>query len=395
MSKFKKILVVSSGAILILATFFAILIFSGFLFARKNISYEADDALFSVAGRGGTRFFAYDDNEEVQEIELLSQNGVRKLKYNLNEISDYLKLGFIAMEDRDFYSHSGVNYKRTLGALANYVFRFSKLYGASTITQQVVKNISGDNEIKISRKLSEILRALHMEKMHSKDEILELYLNIVPMTDNMAGVGMGARAYFGKEPNELTLAESATIIGITNSPAKYNPYKHYNECLEKRNRVLYAMRECGVIDEDEYKSAAAEPINLKPKENITRGKNSWFIETVISDVLADFMQKYNIHRTCANLLLTEGGYDIYTTQNIEMQRILDEYFSNTENFPNAIENGLNYAMAITDSTSGNLLAIYGSSGEKKAERILNYATVNVTPGSVIKPLSLYAPLLDA
>ncbi len=394
MSKTRKILSVIGISLLVLALILAFAVFFLYLFARKNVNYGADDMLFLNSQSGGTRIFAYDESGQPTEIELLSQNGVKKVKYSLDEISEHLKNGFIAMEDREFYSHSGVNYRRTLMALSNYIFKTTRKFGASTITQQVVKNISGDNQPTVTRKLSEMIRAAYMEKAHGKDEILELYLNIVPMSDNMVGVGMGARTYFGKEPDELTLSEAATIIGITNSPAKYNPYRHYDACIEKRNRVLYAMQDFGVIDEGEYRAALAEPVVLIPKADSSQSKTSWFSETVISDVSDDLVKKYNISKSAARLLLFGGGYEIYTTQNIEIQKILDEYFENTDNFPKAVDSGLNYAMAICDSVSGDLVAIYGSAGEKRGDRLLNYATVNITPGSVLKPLALYAPLVD-
>lgn len=394
MSKFRKILSIFALSILALSLVCAIAVFSVYLFAKRNVNYAADDMLFANSQSGGTRLFGIDAEGKTREIELLSKNGVKKLKYDLGEISDFLKNGFIAMEDREFYSHSGVNYRRTLGALSNYIFKTSGKFGASTITQQVVKNISGDNQPTITRKLAEIIRALHMEAGHSKQEILELYLNIVPLTDSMVGVGMGARTYFGKEPDELTLSEAATIIGITNSPARYNPYRHYDACLEKRNRVLYAMRDFGVINESEYTAAIAEPISLLPKEESSGGNYSWFTETVLSDVTSDLVKKYGISKSAAELMLFGGGYDIYTTENIEIQKILEDYFENPENFPTAVGAGLNYSMAVCDSSSGDLIAICGSAGEKQGDRLLNYATVNVTPGSVLKPLALYAPLID-
>ena len=394
MSKSRKIFSVVGISILAFALIFSLVFFALYLFARKNVNYAADDMLFINSESGGTRLFGIDAEGEAREIELLSKNGVKKLKYDLGEISDFLKNGFIAMEDREFYSHSGVNYRRTLGALSNYIFKTSGRFGASTITQQVVKNISGDNQPTITRKLTEIIRALHIEAGHSKEEILELYLNIVPLTDNMVGVGMGARTYFGKEPDELTLSEAATIIGITNSPARYNPYRHYDACIEKRNRVLYAMRDFGVIGESEYRAAIAEPINLVPKKESGSVSRSWFTETVLCDVVADMGKKYGISESAARLLVMNGGYEIYTTENIEAQRILEEYFENPDNFPSAVSDGLNYSMAVCDSNSGDLIAIYGSAGEKRGDRLLNYATVNVTPGSVLKPLALYAPLID-
>lgn len=394
MSKSRKILTVIGISVLSLSLLLAIFVFSVYLFARKNLSFEADDALFVSSQNGGTRLFATDDSGNTVEVALLLQNGLKRVKYSLEEISPYLKEGFIAMEDREFYSHSGVNYRRTLAALSNYIFKTSSRFGASTITQQVVKNISGDNQPTLTRKLAEILRAMRIEGSHSKEEILELYLNILPFTDNMAGVGVASGTYFGKEPSELSIAEAATLIGITNSPARYNPYRHYEACLEKRNRVLYAMRDFGVIDEGEYAAALAEPIRLEKKAERSDSSYSWFTETVLDEVSADFMKKYGVSEAAARLLLLGGGYEIYTTENIKIQGILEEYFENPDNFPSATERGLQFSMAICNSETGDLIAVWGSAGKKRGDRLMNYATVNVTPGSVLKPIALYAPLVD-
>lgn len=394
MSGAKKIIYTAAAIILAAALLFLAFVGGMLIFIRANIDYTVDDALFESSELGGTRLLAYDNElSQYTECEVLRQNGLKKVKYPLSEISDYLKSGFIAMEDRKFYSHSGVDYKRTVGATLNYLFKREKIYGASTITQQVVKNISGDSEVKISRKIAEIIRARHMEHRRSKDEILELYLNIVPYTDNTVGVGAASRLYFGKEPSELSLAEAATLVGITNSPAKYNPYKHPDACIQKRNRVLFAMLEFGVIEEGEYEAALTEELTLQPKT--APRYNSWFAETVISDVTADLVKKYSITEQSARLLIMGGGYDIYTTESPEIQAALERIFSDSESFPSAVSSGLNYSFVITDSKSGNLLAIYGAAGEKRGERLLNYATVNLTPGSVLKPLALYAPLIDA
>ena len=396
--KAKKGVAVFALIILILTLLFTAFGTAIFIYARKNIDFRADEAMFETASGEPIRLYAksgFLDNVREVEIRTLSYNEQRRLTYSLSEISPYLIDGFIAVEDRDFYKHSGVNLKRTLKATLNYIFAKDKRFGASTITQQVVKNISGDSEPTLKRKLSEIIRAMHMERGHSKEEILETYLNIVPMTDNMSGVGIAAGAYFGKAPSELTPAESATIIGITNAPARYNPYKNYDACIKKRNTVLYAMRECGVIDAEEYQEAISEPILLLPKIDASEYTDSWFVETVIEDVREDLMRELKISREAAGILIASGGLRVHTTMNVDIQNALEGYFENDDNFSDKIKEGLNYSMVISDSGNGDLLAVVGSVGKKRANRTYNFATKPVTPASTLKPLALYAPLIDS
>ena len=393
MSKSKKIIIVISALILLIAIItsaFAIVIHYAVM---NNVNYSVDESLLKASRVGESVLYAM-VGDETREVARLSGGGARKSYYPLSEISEYLIDGFIAVEDRTFYTHKGFNLKRSVGALFNYAFKLGRPFGASTITQQVIKNISGDNEPTLKRKIAEIMRATHLEKLHTKDEILEAYLNIVPMSDNMAGVGMASRTYFGKEPSSLTLSEAATIIGITNSPAKYNPYIHPEKCLEKRNIVLYAMQDFGAISEEEYEAAKGEPLSLIEKGTLEKEQYSWFTEAVISDLKTDLRKNLDISDAAANMLIFGGGLSVYTTESPDLQMILENYFENTANFPTAIGDGLNYSMVICDSLSGDIVAVVGSVGEKTADRILNYATVPVRPASAIKPLALYAPLLD-
>lgn len=396
MKNAKRAVYIAAALILI---FFAMI--SAFtLYLTRNLNFDADEALFRDADEwGSTVLYASEsrgsgelDNSYVpKKIDI--SGSLKKVYYPTSEISDFLKAGFVAVEDRRFFSHSGVDVKRTFKALINYLFRSEKLFGASTITQQVVKNISGDNEVSVTRKLSEIIRALNIEKKHTKDEILEVYLNVIPMSENIYGVGAASQAYFGKEPSELNAAEAATLIGITNAPTAYNPYSNPEACIKKRNSVLSVMYSEGVIDESEYNEALGSELSVRPREEL-RVVDSWFAETVISDVARDLAKKQGISESAARLMLSRGGYSIYTTMDIEVQRALEEYFENPDNFPREVARGLSYAMAVTDSKTGNLVGVVGNVGKKDANRLLNHATLPHTPGSVLKPIALYAPLIE-
>ena len=371
------------------------------IFILKNINFEADEALFDSADEWSSTVLYASEGRGTGELdsmyiptEINLSGALKKVYYPSREISDYLKNGFVAVEDRRFYSHGGVDIKRTFKALINYVFRSEKLFGASTITQQVIKNISGDNDVTVTRKLAEIIRALNIEREYSKDEILEVYLNVIPMSENMYGVGAASRGYFGKEPSALSAAEAATLIGITNAPTAYNPYSNPEACVKKRNSVLSVMYSEGVIDEAEYNEAVSSPLSVKPREEL-RVVDSWFAETVLESVSHDLAKKYDISESAARMMLSRGGYSIYTTMDIGVQTALEEYFENTENFPDEIASGLGYAMAVTDSKTGNLVGIIGNAGKKGANRLLNHALMPHTPGSTLKPLALYAPLLES
>ena len=379
-------IVVLAISFLLIASFGALIVY-----ARNNIDYDFDEELFNNAKDDKTvYYYAYDSDKKLIEV-FKSTESSKSEWTRFADIGENIKHGFIAMEDRDYYKHSGVNVRRTLAAAINHIFKIGDSFGASTITQQVIKNVSGNNETSISRKIKEILRAINIERNHSKDDIFELYLNIVPMSGNIHGVGAASEIYFGKEPQDLSLAEAATIVGITNAPAKYNPYTKREACIEKRNKVLYAMLDVGFIDREEYESAIKTPLILSEGTG-NFGISSWFVETACDDILKDISSKYGVSRAAARLMMS--GCRVILTMNPEVQRILDEYFRNTDNLSEKVKDGLNYSMVISDPNSGDLLGIIGNAGKKDGERLFNYATSPVTPGSVLKPIALYAPLID-
>lgn len=390
----KRILVIASVLILTLAVLFILVCFAAGSYAKNNINTEYDEKLFENAiGSSSTTFFADSDygDDEYIPVKIDIGGEYKKIYYELDEISDYLIDGFIAVEDRRFYSHSGVDIKRTLYAAVNYILKREKVFGASTITQQVVKNISGDNQLSVRRKLNEILRAYNIERKHTKSEILEVYLNIVPMSSGIVGVGAASEFYFGKAPNELSVSEAATLIGITNAPSAYDPYKHEERCIQKRNIVLETMKNQGVITDAEYKIAVSEPLSLIEKES---NIDSWFIETVTEDVIRDYAAENKISESLSRLLIMSGGYSIYTTVNMKVQSILEEYFENEANLPKEVARGLDYSMVVIDPENGDILGIIGGSGKKSGNRITNNAEIPHIPASTLKPIALYAPLID-
>ncbi len=398
--KRKKLLNVTAGIILAV-TLFSVFAFSALaLFSKRNIDPTLDESLFLLAKGGSVTEYYYDDGsiQGAYSAALYktscSASDIKKW-YSTDEIAKLLKDGFVAVEDKRFEQHGGVDVGRSLKALFNSVFKIRASFGASTITQQVIKNISGDNQLTVKRKLAEMIRAVKLEKNHSKDEILELYLNIVPMGENMVGVGAASERYFGKKPNQLTAAEAATLIGITNAPTRYNPHEYPEACLKKRNTVLAVMKNAGIIGENEYSEAINSDLNVLPLIKANEEIDSWFVETVNCDVIAALIETYGMSESMASSLVYGGGLKIYTTVDPEVQAILEDYFENSDNFPGKISEGLEFAMSVSDSESGDLTAIVGAAGKKGGNRLLNHAQSPHTPGSALKPIALYAPLVNS
>ena len=394
----KKTKIIRKGAAIIFCSAVFIAVAFAFLVVcvYREIDFEADEILFEgAASFNSTTFYANaNDSDEYSPVVIEISGNMRKIFYSCDEISPYLLKGIVAVEDKKFYDHKGIDLKRSVMAAVNYVTRRDRVFGASTITQQVVKNISGDNQPTLKRKLVEIIRAINIERKYTKKEILEVYLNVIPMSENIYGVGAASRAYFGKDPIDLSPEEAAMLIGITNAPTAYNPYNNPEACRRKRDVILSVMNDDGLISESEYNKAKASAIELISRENREDRFDSWFVETVIEDITADLTEKYDISDTAARMMLLGGGYSVYTTMNPRIQKILEEYFEDRSNFPDEIKEGLNYAMTVTDTSNGRLVGIIGRVGEKQGNRLLNHATVPHIPGSTLKPIALYAPLID-
>ena len=372
-------------------------------YAYNNVDFDADEALFAASRSGNVTRFYYDksgqgieslDKYVAVEYDYVSGATEHREWYSYSSISENLKNAFLATEDREFFNHHGVNVKRTAAAVLGYVTKQGTGFGASTITQQVIKNISGDNQRTAQRKLNEMIRSVHLEYFHTKEEIFEVYLNVVPMGEGVAGVGLASERYFGKEPSDLSLSESATLVGITNAPTRYNPYVNYDACIRKRNIVLRSMLDCGYITEPEYSISVSEPIKLAERTRNTSHVYSWFTETVCDELISDLMKSYYYSYEAARILVFNGGFSVYTTMDPEIQASLESYISDSSHLPREVENGLEISMVVTNNQS-DLCGIVGAQGNKRANRILNYATVPHPPASALKPLALYAPLIDS
>ncbi len=360
---------------------------------------------------------------------------------DIEDVPDDLKWAVICTEDKDFYTEPGVNITRTIAAAFNeYIYPiFSSRQGASTIEQQLVKNlISDDSQTGIEgalRKLREMFRAYGLYQTYSKETILESYLNTISFTGTIQGVQTAADEYFGKTVDELTLAECATIAGITQNPTGYDPFNNPEELLSRRATVLWNMYDQGKITYAEYTAANSEPLILiEDQEEVTTttSNNSYFADALFLEVVADLMEQEDMTQSEAQSLVYTGGLTIETTADKFLQDTMetlmlnvdDEYFPagwhdeavallSDSDIPVYNEDGTYYTTTDDDGTvwyyrsvrtqaamvtvdyDGNVLAMVGGLGEKTQDLVLNRAyNVYRQTGSTIKPLAAYALAIE-
>ena len=344
---------------------------------------------------------------ETYELQRLSSQDGSRIWVDYEDMPQVLFDALIAVEDKRFESHNGVDWQRTFASFVNLVgqkFGFS-LYegtpGGSTITQQLVRNLTDDKDVTIQRKLREIVRALTLEKHYSKDQILETYLNLVTFGNNTYGIQAAANLYFDKDVSELTAAECASIVGITQNPTKYNPYYNtdgnngYQNNQDRKEDILYLMHEQGKLTDAEYEEALAQEIVFNTDNNDARisTDQSYFVDYLIEQVLSDMEEQLGITYAEAEKRLYSGGYRIYCTVDQTVQDKLEEIYVNWEEYFPKVSNVDEYpesAFIITD-TGGAIKGLVGGKGEKEGARVWNRATdTKRQPGSTIKPISSYA-----
>ncbi len=339
-----------------------------------------------------------DENGNSVETEFLSNDG-NCIWVESSEISDVMKNAIVAIEDERFYRHGGVDFKRTAGAVFGYVRE--KLggsyasYGGSTITQQVIKNITSEKDRTATRKIKEMMRAVALEKQLSKDEILTVYLNVIFLSNNCYGVEAASNRYFGKSASELSLTEAALIAGITQRPSYYNPLRNPENALQKRNTVLLKMYETEKITKEEYEEAVASDLGIhESRFDDIDNVYSYFVDTVINEIISDLQTEKGYTESFATQQVFGGGLKIYTTMDKDIQDAMEEVFENSNNFPSGASKA-QAAMVIMDPRSGEIKGVIGGKGTKTDSRGLNRATqTRRQPGSSIKPLSVYAPAID-
>lgn len=329
----------------------------------------------------------------------------KKEKINISEIPNNLKNAYVAIEDQRFYSHKGVDIKRTGGAIISYIFHAgSSSYGGSSITQQLVKNLTGDSTDSIIRKTKEWWKAIQIETVLNKEQILELYLNVIYVGPNIYGVETGSKYYFNKSSKDLTLEECAFLAGINNSPNSYNPFLESDntEKIKKRTKiVLSKMLELEYIDQTDYNEATSKVENgLKfNKGTINSGDAvySYHTDALIIEIMEDLKNKYNISESFAKNYIEMAGLNIYSTQNSTIQAKTESEFEKSKySLPSKTGgNSSQAAMVIIDHKTGNVVACTGGLGKKTESRSLNRATQSIRQtGSAIKPISVLIPAID-
>ena len=332
-----------------------------------------------------------------QVLETLSGKQNR-IWVDLDKIPDYMSKAVIAIEDKRFYDHKGVDWFRTGTAFFKMFATMQDTYGGSTITQQLIKNLTGNDEVTVQRKLSEIFSAMELEKKYQKDEILEWYLNAVYFGEGCWGVQTAARTYFGKDVKDLSLAECAAIAGITNQPTRFDPFYNEENNKERQETILREMYEQGYIDHDTYVSACAEELVFAHSANTvyTQKIYSYYTETVINDAIVDLMRERNIGKETAKQLIYGGGYQIYSCLDPEIQGYVDEYYADLSNFATkGSAQQLQSAIVIVDPYNGDIKALCGGVGPKTQNFPLNRASDSTRPsGSAIKPLASYGPAVE-
>ncbi|MDR1467547.1 MAG: transglycosylase domain-containing protein [Oscillospiraceae bacterium] len=344
--------------------------------------------------------YAADENGEFKEHAAI-HGEENRIWVDFDKIPSAMKDAMIAIEDKRFEKHNGIDWRRTLGAVKSLLTGKRNTYGGSTITQQTVKNLSEENAVSLKRKIREIARSSNLETRYSKDQILEAYLNLVNFGGGSRGVQAAAKMYFDKDIKDCSIAQCAAIAGITQNPSQYMPLIYPENNKKRREVVLTAMLEQGKITKEEYSEAREESNNMEFK----KGKNfsdseekkdfiyDWYMEGLISDVKRDLSEHLKISLHSAEDMLYNQGLKIYSAVNLSAQNFIQE--SAKKNGSASGDPGLEIGISVLDPTNGRILASVGSRKEKLGNLMFDRANfARRQPGSAMKPLSVYAPAMD-
>ena len=337
--------------------------------------------------------------------ETIASIGNEKIYQNVKfeDIPDNLKNAYIAIEDQRYYKHFGIDIKRTVAAIGSYVIHLGhSSFGGSSITQQLVKNLTGNSSNSVSRKMEEWLKAVQLEMFLSKEEILETYFNIIYTGPNIYGVQKASEYYFGKNVQDLSLAECAYIAGINISPNSFNPFgeKDNSEKISKRIKVvLNKMKELEYITEEDFLTAIAETENgiaFNQTKLKAEGSNnySYQIDAMLDEIIEDLSNNKRISTSFAENYLSLGGLTIQSTQNTSIQEATEKEFTKkTYSVPSKNEKDTTSqsAMVIIDHSNGQVLSCVGGLGEKTARGLNRAISSTRQTGSAGKPISVLIP----
>ena len=347
--------------------------------------------------------FIYVENKDSGEFEEYQTlyGTENRIWVDLSEMPKAMPDAIVAIEDKRFYEHNGVDWYRTGSAILSLVTGRNN-YGGSTLTQQLIKNITDDSEVSLTRKLREIFRALNIEREHSKDDIIEAYLNVVNFGNNCQGVESASELYFDKPIGECSIAECAAIAGITQNPSRWNPLYYPENNKERRETVLDQMYEQGKITKDEYDKAMEESANMtfvgrdnededdEDDEDNVKVQN-WYIDQMYWDLCRDLAKYYDISEDAASLKLYTEGLKIYCAMDTDAQAMIEE---------EALKSNADYDYDLQTAMTmvgydGRVIATVGSSKEKEGNLDWDRASHSVLqPGSSIKAIIPYPLAID-
>ena len=375
------------------------------LYVKNHLDTSVDDFGILAEDRNMTTVMSYVDKDgnvvELEDERLSASENRVWTKYS--EMNDYIPKAFVAIEDKRFWSHDGVDWIRTASVTVNFLLGTGTA-GGSTITQQLIKNITGEDDTTIQRKAQEIFRALNLEKRYDKTQILEMYLNNIYLSEGCYGVGAAAYTYFSKEVKDLTLIESAAIAAITQNPSRWDPLIYPENNAIRRNEIIQRMYNQGLITQEEYASAYGQELTVNPPgsddDSGSYRIHSWYTDAAQQEATSLLMKKFNCSASFAEKLLLTGGYNVVTAQDPEVQAVIEKYYEDTEAdyWQRKDESPIQpeSSCVVIDPQNGNVVGLVGGRGQKYINLGLNYATQTKRPvGSSIKPISVYGPALEA
>lgn len=321
------------------------------------------------------------DGEEITTLHTKED----RIRISIDEIPPLVRYAFISAEDARFYDHFGVDVIRIFGAAWADLKAGSYVQGASTLSQQLIKLSHLTNDKKMERKIDEAVLAYQLETMYKKDEILEMYLNYVYFGGGYYGIEAAARGYFGVHASELTVAQAAQLAAILKSPSGYAPHLNMEASIRRRNLILSLMQEYGYLSEEERLAAVAEPVALR--HGLDGERRGYYVDLVLTNAC----ELLGINMDT----LLSGGYRIYTAMDSELQLVCEQMFADDSYFPDDGGSGVEAALVVVDVRTGGVAALIGGR-ESETPLAFNRATrIRRQPGSVIKPIMVYAPALES
>ena len=300
----------------------------------------------------------------------------------IDQTPEHLQQAYVAIEDRRFYDHSGIDIKSIIRATYKDIIAMSKVEGASTITQQLAKNLFLYNDKTWSRKIKEAMAAVYLEKELTKDQILELYMNEIYFGHGLYGVEVASQYFFSKSVGDLTIAESATLAGLAKAPNGYSPINHPDKALNRRNVVLQAMENAGYITAEARLAEQEKTLGLEIQEKEAKSWTDSYIDLVMKEAASE-------HQLSVEAL-KRGGYRIIVNMDSIIQKIAYDEFQNDAFFPGNTD-GVEGAFVMMEGKTGNVVSAIGGRNYQVGD--LNRAVVKRQPGSTFKPVAVYGPAL--